>query len=95
MAIADCVLSGIGLALWALVLVLVTGGAAEFWNGFKNGARDGASISLVQAAKAADVFSTHYEKGFRLIDPDRTVTARKALGLATTPPTSEDTGREV
>ncbi|MGW2640213.1 hypothetical protein [Streptomyces sp. NPDC001348] len=43
----------------------------------------------------ADVFYAHYDKGFELIDPDRTVTACKALGLATAPPSSDDTGLEV
>ncbi|MEU3978630.1 DUF4190 domain-containing protein [Streptomyces sp. NPDC026672] len=37
-------------------------------------------------ATDADAFATHYEKGAGLLDPGRTVTARKALGLATTPP---------
>ncbi|MFD9462866.1 DUF4190 domain-containing protein [Streptomyces sp. NPDC060027] len=41
-----------------------------------------------KAADAPDVgtFSTHYEKALKLIDPRKTVTTRKALGLATTPP---------
>ncbi|MFF4487238.1 DUF4190 domain-containing protein [Streptomyces sp. NPDC001544] len=58
---------------------------------------DEARTEWAKAAEAAhaDVFSTHYDKGFKLIDPDRTVTARKALGLATTPPSSDDTGQEV
>ncbi|GGJ09658.1 DUF4190 domain-containing protein [Streptomyces brasiliensis] len=38
------------------------------------------------AAKDVDTFYAHYEKGFDLLDPAKTVTARKALGLATTPP---------
>lgn len=42
----------------------------------------------VKAADApdADTFSAHYEKALKLIDPRKTVTTRKALGLATTPP---------
>ncbi|MFJ8055516.1 DUF4190 domain-containing protein [Streptomyces sp. NPDC096142] len=41
-----------------------------------------------QAAVAsdADAFYAHYDKGADLIDPKKSVTARKALGLATTPP---------
>ncbi|MFF3885071.1 DUF4190 domain-containing protein [Streptomyces sp. NPDC001914] len=37
-------------------------------------------------ASDADTFSEHYEKALKLIEPERTVTTRKALGLATTPP---------
>ncbi|MFD4628042.1 DUF4190 domain-containing protein [Streptomyces sp. NPDC058475] len=45
----------------------------------------------VKAADAsdADTFYTHYEKGMKLIDPKKTVTTRKALGLAVTPPSSD------
>ncbi|MEV8537831.1 DUF4190 domain-containing protein [Streptomyces sp. NPDC051572] len=41
-----------------------------------------------KAAKAsdADEFYGHYDKGADLIDPQKSVTAREALGLATTPP---------
>lgn len=41
-----------------------------------------------KAAKAsdADEFYAHYDKGADLIDPQKSVTAREALGLATTPP---------
>jgi hypothetical protein len=46
LAIGGSVLSGIGIALW--VLLLATGGASDFWQGIKDGARDGASISLVK-----------------------------------------------
>lgn len=42
------------------------------------------------AADDADTFYTHYDKGFKLLDRNKTVTARKALGLATTPPSYED-----
>ncbi|MFJ3225736.1 DUF4190 domain-containing protein [Streptomyces sp. NPDC086783] len=37
-------------------------------------------------ARDADAFQRRYDKGAELIDPHRTVTARKALGLDTTPP---------
>ncbi|MEU2062999.1 DUF4190 domain-containing protein [Streptomyces sp. NPDC013455] len=43
-AVGGAVLSGVGLALWALLFA--TGGAAELWHGFKEGAREGAVISL-------------------------------------------------
>ncbi|MEV0477616.1 DUF4190 domain-containing protein [Streptomyces prunicolor] len=45
-----------------------------------------------KAAKAsdADEFYAHYDKGADLIDPQKSVTARKALGLATTPPTYDE-----
>nr|WP_149547450.1 DUF4190 domain-containing protein [Streptomyces marokkonensis] len=45
-----------------------------------------------RAADAADVgaYYGHEEKGRELIDPHRSVTARKALGLATTPPSYDD-----
>ncbi|MFD5794159.1 DUF4190 domain-containing protein [Streptomyces diastatochromogenes] len=46
LAISGSVLSGLGLAVW--VLMLATGGASDFWEGVKEGARDGASISLVK-----------------------------------------------
>jgi hypothetical protein len=44
------------------------------------------------AAKAADAdgFYAHYDRAMVLADPDTSVTARKALGLATTPPVSGD-----
>ncbi|MFI6337075.1 DUF4190 domain-containing protein [Streptomyces sp. NPDC050535] len=61
-----------------------------------------------KAADAADVdvFYTHYEKGLDLTDPEQTVTAREALGLATDLPAyggeggpvddgGDDTGLEV
>jgi hypothetical protein len=48
MAIAGMILSGIGAAI--LALALATGGAAEFWEGFKEGAREaggnGATFSV-------------------------------------------------
>ncbi|MEU6535400.1 DUF4190 domain-containing protein [Streptomyces sp. NPDC047000] len=43
-------------------------------------------------ASDADAFYRHYDKGAALIDGRKTVTARKALGLATTPPSDEDGG---
>ena len=48
-----------------------------------------------KAAKAADadVFYEHYDKALELADAKKTVTVRKALGLASTPPKSyEDDG---
>jgi len=44
------------------------------------------------AAKAtdADTFYAHYDKGSALLEGAKAVTARKALGLATTPPSSDD-----
>ncbi|KUN82679.1 hypothetical protein AQJ66_21280 [Streptomyces bungoensis] len=46
LAVTGSVLSGLGLAL--SVLMFATGGASDFWKGFKEGARGGASISLVK-----------------------------------------------
>ncbi|WP_333779181.1 DUF4190 domain-containing protein [Streptomyces sp. IBSBF 3136] len=46
LATGGAVLSAIGLALWGLLLG--TGGASAFWEGVKESARDGASISLVK-----------------------------------------------
>ncbi|MEV6837639.1 DUF4190 domain-containing protein [Streptomyces sp. NPDC051133] len=46
LAVAGSVLSVIGLALWALMLA--TGGAADFWQGVRDGAHDGARISPAQ-----------------------------------------------
>ncbi|AVH56736.1 MULTISPECIES: DUF4190 domain-containing protein [Streptomyces] len=43
-------------------------------------------------AQDADTFYTHYERGLKLIDAEKTVTIRKALGLATTPPSYEEGG---
>ncbi|MCT9003887.1 DUF4190 domain-containing protein [Streptomyces rhizosphaerihabitans] len=43
-------------------------------------------------APDADTFYAHYEKGVKLIDADKTVTTRKALGLATTPPKYDEGG---
>ena len=49
---------------------------------------DTAQKEWQQAAKAtdADAFYEHYDKAANLTDPDQTITARKALGLATDPP---------
>ncbi|MFE0801178.1 DUF4190 domain-containing protein [Streptomyces sp. NPDC058812] len=46
------------------------------------------------AAEATDVdtYYEHLDKGFALIEADSTVTARKALGLDTTPPVYEEGG---
>ncbi|MFF3657458.1 DUF4190 domain-containing protein [Streptomyces olivochromogenes] len=44
------------------------------------------------AATDADTFSAHYQKGLKLIDPMRTVTARKVLGLTATPPSNDGGG---
>jgi hypothetical protein len=54
-------------------------------------------LSQKEWAKAADAgdadtFYAHYEKGVKLIDPHKTVTTRKALGLATTPPSTDEDG---
>jgi hypothetical protein len=43
-------------------------------------------------APDADAFYAHYKKGVKLIDPKKTVTTRKVLGLATTPPKYDDGG---
>ncbi|WP_405772835.1 DUF4190 domain-containing protein [Streptomyces sp. NBC_01538] len=50
-----------------------------------------ARVEWAKAAGApdADTFYDHYDSGEKLLDVGRTVTARKALGLATTPPSNE------
>ncbi|MEU9447771.1 DUF4190 domain-containing protein [Streptomyces sp. NPDC048277] len=55
---------------------------------------DKARAEWAKAAKAtdADTYYTHYDKGSALLDPKRSVTARKALGLATTPPSYDGGG---
>ncbi|MFF0220958.1 DUF4190 domain-containing protein [Streptomyces sp. NPDC004629] len=55
---------------------------------------DKARAQWSKAAGSGDVdtFYEHYEKGYDLLDPKRSVTARKALGLATTPPSEADGG---
>ncbi|MGV4887065.1 DUF4190 domain-containing protein [Streptomyces viridosporus] len=47
-----------------------------------------AGAQWAKAAQAGDVgaYHDHSDKGWELIDPRRSVTARKALGLATSPP---------
>ncbi|MGW0992631.1 DUF4190 domain-containing protein [Streptomyces sp. NPDC002523] len=45
LAIGGSVLSAIGIVLWVL---LATGGASYFWQGIEDGARGGASVSLVK-----------------------------------------------
>ncbi|MET9384025.1 DUF4190 domain-containing protein [Streptomyces sp. NPDC002928] len=52
MAIGGSVMSSIGLVLW--VLLLATGGASDIWEGFKDGARDSASLSV----SAGECFDT-------------------------------------
>ncbi|MEG3629622.1 DUF4190 domain-containing protein [Streptomyces poriticola] len=49
---------------------------------------DKARKEWAKAAEAtdADTFYTHYDQGYELLDPTTTVTTRKALGLATEPP---------
>lgn len=43
----------------------------------------------------ADTYYEHYDRGWDLVDPEGSVTARKALGLATTPPAyDEETERD-
>ncbi|MFD7602602.1 hypothetical protein ACFXMT_31565 [Streptomyces mirabilis] len=44
------------------------------------------------AVTDADTFSAPCKKGLKIIDPRRTVTARKALGLTTTPPSNDGGG---
>ncbi|MFF3407468.1 DUF4190 domain-containing protein [Streptomyces sp. NPDC002742] len=55
---------------------------------------DRSRTEWVKAAEArdADTFYAHYEKAVKLIDADKTVTTRKALGLATTPPKYDEGG---
>ncbi|MFD8813151.1 DUF4190 domain-containing protein [Streptomyces sp. NPDC059627] len=55
---------------------------------------DRAKAEWAKAAQAtdADTYYAHYNKGWALLDPKRSVTARKALGLATTPPADGDGG---
>ncbi|MEU0742126.1 DUF4190 domain-containing protein [Streptomyces sp. NPDC006134] len=42
------------------------------------------------ATTDADTFYEHYERGYDLIAPEKSVAAREALGLATTPPVYEE-----
>ncbi|MFD9001748.1 DUF4190 domain-containing protein [Streptomyces sp. NPDC059582] len=44
------------------------------------------------SADDADAFYEHYDKGYAVVDGDSAVTAREALGLATTPPSVDDYG---
>ncbi|MFF7274226.1 DUF4190 domain-containing protein [Streptomyces griseorubiginosus] len=46
LAIAGSILSSLGLALW--VVALATGGLSEAWDGFKEGATEGAAFSVVK-----------------------------------------------
>ncbi|MFE3164638.1 DUF4190 domain-containing protein [Streptomyces sp. NPDC059224] len=52
MAVVGSVFSGIGLAVW--VLLLATGGAGDFWEGVKEGASESSSLSL----STGDCFDT-------------------------------------
>lgn len=45
-------------------------------------------------ARDAGTFSDHWDKAHRLTDGPKAVTAREALGLATTPPTYDEEGAE-
>ncbi|MBQ0846718.1 DUF4190 domain-containing protein [Streptomyces sp. BH-SS-21] len=56
MAIAGIVLSGLGTAI--LVLALATGGAAGFWEGFKEGARDASGSGAVFSLEKGQCFDT-------------------------------------
>ncbi|MDX3458181.1 DUF4190 domain-containing protein [Streptomyces sp. ME02-8801-2C] len=53
-----------------------------------------ARVEWAKAAQAADAdtFYDHYDAGDKLLDVNRTITARKALGLATSPPSYEQGG---
>ena len=53
---------------------------------------EGARADWDKAASAGDVdtFYLHYDNGYEYVDGDTTVTARKALGLATTPPSNDE-----
>ncbi|MEU3411684.1 DUF4190 domain-containing protein [Streptomyces sp. NPDC006658] len=46
LAVGGAVLSGVGLLLWTLLFA--TGGASDLWHGVKEGARDGATVSLTE-----------------------------------------------
>lgn len=46
LAVGGAVLSGVGLLLWTLLFA--TGGASSLWHGIKEGARDGAGVSLTE-----------------------------------------------
>ncbi|TPQ21415.1 DUF4190 domain-containing protein [Streptomyces sporangiiformans] len=56
MAVAGMILSGIGAAL--LVLGLVTGAAADFWDGFKEGARDARENGAAFTVDKGECFDT-------------------------------------
>ncbi|WP_328553663.1 DUF4190 domain-containing protein [Streptomyces sp. NBC_00358] len=58
----------------------------------KNLDRSRKEWSKAADASDADTFYRHYEKAMKLIDADKTVTTRKALGLATTPPKYDQGG---
>lgn len=52
MAIAGSVLSSVGLVLWTLFFA--TGGAAEFWDGFKEAARESNAVFTVKKGECFD-----------------------------------------
>ncbi|MGW6010503.1 DUF4190 domain-containing protein [Streptomyces sp. NPDC055210] len=56
MAIAGIVLSGLGTVI--LVIALATGGAAGFWEGFKEGARDASGSDAVFSLEKGQCFDT-------------------------------------
>ncbi|MGW3425175.1 DUF4190 domain-containing protein [Streptomyces phaeochromogenes] len=56
MAIAGMILSGIGAAI--LALALATGGAAEFWDGFREGAREASENGATFSVDEGECFDT-------------------------------------
>ncbi|MEU9788920.1 DUF4190 domain-containing protein [Streptomyces phaeochromogenes] len=56
MAIAGMILSGIGAAI--LALALATGGAAEFWDGFQEGAREASENGATFSVDEGECFDT-------------------------------------
>ncbi len=56
MAIAGMILSGIGAAI--LALALATGGAAEFWDGFQEGAREASENGTTFSVDEGECFDT-------------------------------------
>lgn len=52
--------------------------------------RAGKEWAAAEKASDVDAFYRHYESAYGVVDGDTTVTARKALGLATTPPDYDD-----
>ncbi|MET9504592.1 DUF4190 domain-containing protein [Streptomyces sp. NPDC006622] len=56
----------------------------------KDMAKAGKAWTAASTAADVDTFYEHYDTAYAHVDGAATVTARKALGLATTPPTYED-----